>query len=206
MTATLTQYIKNQITGTAIPIRGNDIDTDQIMPARFLKEITFDNMGNYLFQDLRFEENGAQKPHPLNDEKFKGSNIMVVGRNFGCGSSREHAPQAILRYGIDAIIGLSFAEIFAGNCKALGIPTVTVNERDCESLMTLVESYPNTRFMINIESKTIHYNDVNVDFHLPDDKQQSFLNGTWNALNVLKANEALIHKTAKSLPYVTNFE
>ena len=152
--------IRQIISGKAVPIRGNDIDTDRIIPARFLKEITFNNMGNYLFYDERFNEDGTQKDHPINNPKYSEANIMVVGNNFGCGSSREHAPQSIMRYGITAIIGESFSEIFKGNCKAIGVPVVTASKDIIDQLQTQIESEPNTQFRINIETKTIQYIDL----------------------------------------------
>ncbi|WP_368280562.1 3-isopropylmalate dehydratase small subunit 2, partial [Halalkalicoccus subterraneus] len=115
----------DSVSGTAIPIRGNDIDTDQIIPARFMKVVTFDGLGEFAFFDQRFDSEDNEKDHPFNEEQYQEANVLVVNSNFGCGSSREHAPQALQRWGIDAIVGESFASIFAGNCLALGIPTVT---------------------------------------------------------------------------------
>ena len=128
-----------QITGTATPIRGNDIDTDQIVPARFLKEITFDNMGKYLFYDARFDNQDQTKDHPLNNLNYLDSTIMIVEQNFGCGSSREHAPQAIKKAGFKLIIGHSFSEIFMGNCKALGVPAVQLPINDIHKIMDIIE-------------------------------------------------------------------
>ena len=118
-----------KVTGTVIPMRGNDIDTDRIIPARYLKEITFARMGEYPFYDERFDSAGKPKAHPFNDPKYRGASILFVNKNFGCGSSREHAPQALFRFGIHAIVGESFAAIFAGNCVVMGIPTVTFTPR-----------------------------------------------------------------------------
>ena len=115
-----------EVKGMAVPIKGNEIDTDRIVPARFLKEVTFEKMGEYLFYDVRFPNDKKDHLHPLNQEQYKDATVMLVENNFGCGSSREHAPQAIKRAGFEIILGESFAEIFAGNCKALGIPTVCV--------------------------------------------------------------------------------
>src|SRR5919197_6455079 len=137
-----------QVSGTAVPIRGNDIDTDRIIPARYLKEVTFARMGDYPFFDERFDPSGNKKDHPFNDPEYKGASILFVNKNFGCGSSREHAPQALYRFGINAIVGESFAAIFAGNCTMMGLPAVTVSHAEIETMMKTVENDPQTRFMV----------------------------------------------------------
>ncbi|MDA1353965.1 MAG: 3-isopropylmalate dehydratase small subunit [bacterium] len=198
------------ISGRAVPIRGNEVDTDRIIPARFLKEITFERMGDFLFQDARFNEDGSEKKHPLNDAHYKGANIMVVENNFGCGSSREHAPQSILRYGIVALIGESFAEIFAGNCKALGVPTLSANKSDIQMLLATVEADPSATLTLDVDSRTVRIQsngkeDV-IQVTLPDARRQSFLDGSWDELGTLKGNLDKIKETAASnLPYFTNF-
>jgi 3-isopropylmalate/(R)-2-methylmalate dehydratase small subunit len=146
-----------EVSGTGIPIRGNDIDTDQIIPARFMKVVTFDGLGEFAFFDLRFDDEDNQKDHPMNEERFQDANVMVVNSNFGCGSSREHAPQALMRWGIDAIIGESFAEIFAGNCLALGIPTVTADHETINALQQWVDDNPNGEVHVDVESETVTY-------------------------------------------------
>ena len=143
------------IEGRGIPLPGNDIDTDRIIPARFMKCITFDGLGQYVFYDERFDESGSKKGHPFNDEKFLDSSILIVNKNFGCGSSREHAPQALLRFGIKALIGESFAEIFAGNCTVMGIPTVTAPHDAIENIMMVVEEKPETPIQINLLTKKL---------------------------------------------------
>src|SRR3989338_1893157 len=130
------------IEGKGIPIQGNDIDTDRIIPARFMKCVTFEGLGKYAFYDERFDENGNKKKHSFNEEKFLKGSILIVNKNFGCGSSREHAPQALQKFGIKAIIGESFAEIFASNCAVMGIPTVTAPYDAIENLMMFVEEKP----------------------------------------------------------------
>src|SRR5881296_1824719 len=142
-----------QVVGRAVAVRGNDIDTDRIIPARYLKEITFTRMGEYPFFDERFDSSGKLKPHPFNDPHFKGASILFVNKNFGCGSSREHAPQALYRFGIHAIVGESFAAIFAGNCTIMGLPTVTVSAAEIDTLMKTVEGNPQTRFAVDIDKK-----------------------------------------------------
>jgi len=127
-------------TGTGVPVRGNDVDTDQILPARFLKEVTFDRMGEFVFYDQRRDDDGELNDHPFNE--FAGAGILVVNENFGCGSSREHAPQALVRWGINGIVGESFAEIFRDNCKSLGIPTVTADHGAVTELQDWVREHP----------------------------------------------------------------
>jgi 3-isopropylmalate/(R)-2-methylmalate dehydratase small subunit len=195
-----------KIKGTAVPIPGNDVDTDRIVPARFLKEITFEKMDKYLFFDARFEANGNEKDHPLNDFKYKNAQIMIAGKNFGCGSSREHAAQAILRSGIKAIIGHSFSEIFAGNCKSLGIPTVTVSEEKLDELFKITENKPDTEFEIDLNNRTLNVNDSDIPIEIPDAPRSAFMTGSWNARAMLIENESLVKKTAEDLPYLNGFK
>ena len=155
-----------KVEGRGIAVRGNDLDTDRIIPARYLKEVTFDRMGEYPFIDERFDEKGNPKPHPFNDPKFKGASILFVNENFGCGSSREHAPQALHRYGIDAIVGESFAEIFAGNSLVIGLPLVTVSPDQIQQLMDLVEEDPTVQISLDLEQKVIKAGDTTVPISL----------------------------------------
>jgi len=191
-----------KINGTAVPIRGDEIDTDRIVPARFLKEITFEKMGEYLFFDSRFSSSNEKLDHPLNDPKYKGATILIVGKNFGCGSSREHAPQSIVRYGIWAIIGESFAEIFSGNCKALGLPTVTVSPEDISKLFKVTESKPSTEYTIDLVRKTIRFNSTTLPLDMPEARRKALLEGIWSSTNMLKANSHLVRETAGRLPYI----
>ena len=144
-----------QIEGKAVVVEGNDIDTDRIIPARYLKEITFTNMGKYPFYDERFDAEGKPKGHPFDLPQFQGANILFVNQNFGCGSSREHAPQSLMRWGVRAIVGESFAEIFAGNCTMLGIPTATVSQAEMQKLQALVKEKPQTKFLLDLEKKSL---------------------------------------------------
>ena len=156
-----------RISGTALPVRGNDIDTDRILPARYLKEVTFERMGEYPFFDERFDATGNPKNHPFNDARYKGASLLFVNKNFGCGSSREHAPQAILRYGLRAIVGESFAAIFAGNCVMLGLPTLMVSAEAMDELMQFLEAVPDTTYTVDIQSKTLSYGDKQIPIDLP---------------------------------------
>jgi 3-isopropylmalate/(R)-2-methylmalate dehydratase small subunit len=194
-----------QISGTAVPIRGNDIDTDRIIPARYLKEVTFARMGKYPFFDERFDAVGALKTHPFNDPRYKGASVLLVNKNFGCGSSREHAPQALYRYGIHAIVGESFAAIFAGNCTMMGLPTVTVSREQIEMMMKTAEQNPQTQFNLDIDKKTITFGEQQIAVDLPETYRNALTSGSWDSTSLLRANLAQVKKTASQLPYMENF-
>jgi 3-isopropylmalate/(R)-2-methylmalate dehydratase small subunit len=194
-----------KISGTAVPMRGNDIDTDRIIPARYLKEVTFARMGEYPFFDERFDAAGKKKDHPFNDPEFRGASILFVNKNFGCGSSREHAPQALHRFGINAIVGESFAAIFAGNCTIMGVPTVTVGTEEIDQLMRVVAERPKTEFTIDLETKTLSYDGHKTAFDLPETYRSALTSGSWDSTALLRANLDQVRKTAAKLPYVNNF-
>jgi 3-isopropylmalate/(R)-2-methylmalate dehydratase small subunit len=195
-----------QIEGKAIPIEGNDIDTDRIIPARYLKEITFTNMGQYPFYDERFDAEGKPKGHPFDLPQFQGAHILLVNQNFGCGSSREHAPQALMRWGIRAIIGESFAEIFAGNCTMLGIPTATVNHGEMMKLQTLAKEKPQMKFILDLEKKTLLAEEKEyLQFDIHESKRNALVNGTWDSTGLLLANASKTAEVAKKLPYISGF-
>ena len=151
-----------RVSGTGIPIRGNDIDTDQVIPARFMKVVTFDGLGQFAFFDQRFDDDDNEKDHPMNEARYRDASIMAVNANFGCGSSREHAPQALMRWGIDALIGESFAEIFAGNCLALGIPTVTADHETVIALQDWIDANPDGDIDIDVADEVVRYGDEEV--------------------------------------------
>jgi 3-isopropylmalate/(R)-2-methylmalate dehydratase small subunit len=196
-----------RVGGRALPIRGNDIDTDRIVPARYLKEATFARMGEYPFFDERFDAAGKRKPHPFNDDRFKGASILLVNKNFGCGSSREHAPQALYRFGIHAIVGESFAAIFAGNCVMLGIPAVTVGEREIEDLMGLAESDPQSQFSLDIQALKLSYGTGrSMPVDIPETARQALLEGSWDSTAMLHANLSKVKAVAAKLPYMTGFK
>ena len=197
----------SKVSGTAIPVRGNDIDTDRIIPARYLKEPTFSRMGEYPFFDERFDAQGKPKPHPFNDPKYRGGSVLLVNKNFGCGSSREHAPQALYRFGIRAIVGESFAAIFAGNCVVMGLPTATVHERDIAELMQIIESNPQAGFTLDLEAKTLTCSTgETVPVDLPDSTRIALLEGSWDSTTMLHANLGKVKKLAANLPYMTGFK
>ncbi|MEO0648907.1 MAG: 3-isopropylmalate dehydratase small subunit [Cyanobacteria bacterium J06650_10] len=188
----------NQIAGTGLPLVGNDIDTDRIIPARFLRAVTFDGLGEQVFADDRQQ----QPDHPFNQSDYQAAELLVVNRNFGCGSSREHAPQAIARWGIKALIGESFAEIFFGNCVAMGVPCVTVTTEDASALQTAIANNPNLRISLNLETMSAQAGDFSCSVQMGEGPRQMFLNGTWDACGQLVAQSEAIAKAAAQLPYV----
>ena len=203
-----------RVVGTGVPVRGNDIDTDQIIPARFLKVLTFEGLGEFAFFDQRYETTDpdmaidaehevAENPtdHPFNDERFRDANVLVVNANFGCGSSREHAPQALQRWGIDAIVGESFAEIFAGNCLALGIPTVTADPEEIEALQDHVDAHPDTEITVEVADEAVHYDGHGIDASVDPAQRQSLVAGEWDRTALLGSNPEQVAETAASLPY-----
>lgn len=194
-----------KISGTAVPMRGNEIDTDRIIPARYLKEVTFSRMGDYPFFDERYDSAGRKKDHPFNDPEYRGASVLFVNKNFGCGSSREHAPQALNRFGIKAIVGESFAAIFAGNCTMIGLPTVTVGETEIQQLMKSVEENPRTEYTVDLASKTLTYGNVRIDIDLPETYRTALTAGSWDSTALLRANLERVKKTAVKLPYINNF-
>jgi 3-isopropylmalate/(R)-2-methylmalate dehydratase small subunit len=196
-----------QVRGRPIPLRGNDIDTDRIIPARYLKAVTFDGLGQAAFFDERFDAQGHSKGHILDDPRFqaKGPRIAIVNKNFGCGSSREHAPQALLRWGIKALVGESFADIFFGNCIALGIPCVTASEADVAALLAAVEDDPAHDLAIDLAARSATYRGVAYAIDLPAGARTQLLDGTWDGTRVLLDAGERIRQTAERLPYVRGF-
>ncbi|MGF1517826.1 MAG: 3-isopropylmalate dehydratase small subunit [Nodosilinea sp.] len=189
-----------QITGTGIPIKGNDIDTDRIIPARFLKCVTFDGLGEQVFADDRAALNGD---HTFDQPQYKSASILVVNRNFGCGSSREHAPQAIARWGIKAVLGESFAEIFFGNCVAIGIPCLTATSEAVNRAQDFLEANPTAAVVLDLAAQTVTFGGQSFAVAMPEGVRQAFLAGTWDACGQLVANADTIRATAYQLPYVT---
>ena len=193
------------VSGTGIAVRGNDIDTDRIIPARYMKVVTFDGLGEYVFRDVRFNAQGEKTDHPFNNPDYQNAEILLVNNNFGCGSSREHAPQALVRWGIKAVVGESFAEIFAGNCNALGVPAVCVGEDAIEELMSTVESDPLARIEVDLDSLEVRCGSASYRIEVPESYRQSLLSGEWDSTSVLLSNRDQIEATAARLPYTTNF-
>jgi len=192
---------RRQITGRGIPVPGNDIDTDRIIPARFLKAVTFETMGEHAFEDAR-----KQNPeHPFNSPAYKGASVLVVGQNFGCGSSREHAPQAPMRWGIRAIVGGSFGEIFAGNCVILGIPCLRASQEDIEWLQKAVSRSPGDSITVDVDKQEVRLGDRVIKATIPDGPRNQLVNGTWDSTAVLLEAGVAIEATAGKLPYVKGY-
>lgn len=188
------------IAGTGIPIVGNDIDTDRIIPARFLKCVTFDGLGEQVFADDRAALNGD---HPFDQPQYRGAAVLVVNRNFGCGSSREHAPQAIARWGIRAVLGESFAEIFFGNCVAIGIPCLTATSEVVNRAQAFLEANPTAAIALDLAAQSVTFGGESFPVTMSEGVRQAFLTGTWDACGQLVANAGSIRATAAKLPYVT---
>jgi 3-isopropylmalate/(R)-2-methylmalate dehydratase small subunit len=197
----MTEYARHRIAGRGIPLPGNDIDTDRIIPARFLKEVTFASMGEHVFEDAR-----KQNPeHPFNSPAYQGASVLVVGQNFGCGSSREHAPQALMRWGINAIVGGSYAEIFFGNCTANGIPCLAADQADLDWLLRAVEKNPREAIDVDVERQEVRFMGRTIPARIPDGARNQLVSGSWNAMGVLLDAGDAIERTARALPYVSGF-
>ena len=191
------------IQGRSFTIRGDDIDTDRIIPARFLKCVSFSALGEQVFADDRKELNGK---HPFDLDHNKGANILVVNDNFGCGSSREHAPQALMRWGIRLIIGESFAEIFFGNCLALGIPCLTASKEKIVKLQNLVEKTNHQIWNFNLKNLSISNQKETFKLNLDEGPYNMLCSGKWDATSQLLDEEEKINKTFNNLPYLNNFK
>jgi 3-isopropylmalate/(R)-2-methylmalate dehydratase small subunit len=189
------------VTGRGLPLRGGDLDTDRIMPARFLRAVTFEGLERHVFEDDR----AADPKHPFNDPRYKGASILVVNSNFGCGSSREHAPQGLLRAGIHAIVGESFSEIFLGNSSVLGIPCFTADHASIDALQSLLERAPETPMEARVEAGVITAGPLRIQAHLPAGVRDAFVTDKWNPTAMLLADFEQVRSVATRLPYVSGF-
>ncbi|GAP95179.1 3-isopropylmalate dehydratase small subunit [Leptolyngbya sp. NIES-2104] len=187
------------VTGRGIPLVGNDIDTDRIIPARFLRCVTFDGLGAQVFADDRVQLQGQ---HPFDLPQYQSATVLIVNGNFGCGSSREHAPQAIAKWGIQAIIGESFAEIFFGNCVAIGIPCITADPSVTSQLQKRVEADPQLEVLINLEQLKVQCGSFEAEITMPSGAHQMLTSGTWDACGQLVSQADQVRATAAKLPYV----
>jgi 3-isopropylmalate/(R)-2-methylmalate dehydratase small subunit len=194
-----------QIDGRGIPLRGNDIDTDRIIPARFLVTVTFEGLEQHVFEDDRRSAAPPYNRHPFDVAHYKGAAVLFVNSNFGCGSSREHAPQALQRWGIKAVVGESFAEIFFGNAGMIGMPCVTASPADVEAMMTRIEKNPDARVHIDLVAGTCEVDGINCKVSLPPNVRDAFTSGAWDTTGMLLENFDQVQATAARLPYVSGF-
>jgi 3-isopropylmalate/(R)-2-methylmalate dehydratase small subunit len=191
-----------RIAGTALPVRGDNVDTDRIIPARFLRSVSFEGLEQHLFEDDRAQFAGL---HPASNPAYADATLMFVEANFGCGSSREHAPQAIRRRGIRAVVGVSFSEIFFGNSVALGVPCVSVAASDARSLIAAAEAQPASHFSLDLEEMSLAGPGMRVGVTLPTAARESFLEGTWDATGLLLDRYEQVEAVAARLPYMTGW-
>jgi 3-isopropylmalate/(R)-2-methylmalate dehydratase small subunit len=194
------------VSGRGVPVRGNDIDTDRIMPARFLRAITFEGLEQHVFEDDR--KGGGTHPynrHPFDVSSFQGASVLVVNANFGCGSSREHAPQGLQRWGIKAVVGESFAEIFFGNSTMIGLPCVTVSPEDARALQDLIERSPETEIRIDLTAGTLVAGDVRLAVSIPPKVREALVTGAWDTTGLLLDRYEEVDAASKRLPYVAGF-
>ena len=198
------RYI-DRISGHGLPLRGHDIDTDRIIPARFLKCVSFEGLEAHAFEDDRKQMAERGHVHPFSDARYAGAHILIVNGNFGCGSSREHAPQAIQRWGIRAVVGESFSEIFFGNSVALGMPCLTVSPHDAEAVLSTVEANPQAEIMVSVSAQTVEVNGVRYQASIPAGAREAFTTGTWDATGLLLDDFDEVQAVARKLPYVSGF-
>jgi 3-isopropylmalate/(R)-2-methylmalate dehydratase small subunit len=192
-----------KVTGRAVPVEGDDIDTDRIIPARYMRCVTFDGLGEFLFRDIRQTPDGKSTNHPIDQAQFKGSTILVSGMNFGCGSSREHAPQAIVRAGFKAVIAGNFAEIFFGNSTTLGLPCVTAKKEDLEALTQLIKKEPSAEVQIDLEKLNVSAGKLSFAVTMKASAQQGLLSGRYDAIADLLANLPKVKGLASQIPSPT---
>jgi 3-isopropylmalate/(R)-2-methylmalate dehydratase small subunit len=189
------------VSGRGLPLRGDDLDTDRIMPARFLRAVTFEGLEQHVFEDDR----ASMPDHPYNNPRYRGAAILVVNSNFGCGSSREHAPQGLVRYGIRAIVGESYSEIFLGNSSVLGLPCFTAAPADIKALQSLLETHPETTMTASVETGLVSAGSLTIKAALPAGVRDAFLTDKWNPTAMLLADYAQVQAVATRLPYISGF-
>jgi 3-isopropylmalate/(R)-2-methylmalate dehydratase small subunit len=197
-----------EMAGTALPLRGDDIDTDRIIPARYLRVVSFDGIEQHVFEDDRsavLTAGSKTAAHPFDDSRFQGASVLVVHRNFGCGSSREHAPQALYRWGIRAIIGESFSDIFFGNAALIGLPCVTAARADLDALMALVEQHPARVVRVSLEALECVSDDFACRITIPAHTREAFVSGAWDTTGMLLERYDEVRHIASRLPYLTGF-
>lgn len=190
------------VQGKVIVLPGSDIDTDQIIPARSMRALTFEGIEKHLFEDMRQKQKQSHTPHPLDDPRFSGGSVLLVDDNFGCGSSREHAVQCLRRWGIQAMVGLSFAEIFYGNSVSVGMPCFSIGNEDHRTLKRLVQQWPRETITLDVRKATLQFQEFQCGLTMPEGMKNRFLNGTWNSLARLLEARPSIEKISQSLPYM----
>ncbi len=190
------------LSGRGVPVPGNDIDTDRIIPARFLKAVTFDGLGEGLFADARKAAMAAGSVHPLDDARYRGAGILLSGANFGCGSSREHAPQAIRKFGLQAVVAESYAEIFFGNATAIGLACVCAAREDIARITAAVEQDPAVELTLDLVDRKIHFGGKSVPLTLRDSARDALINGRWDPIGELLEGREAVAATASRLPYL----
>ncbi|MEQ8382980.1 MAG: 3-isopropylmalate dehydratase small subunit [Coleofasciculus sp. A1-SPW-01] len=187
------------VSGRGVPVVGNDIDTDRIIPARYLRCVTFEGLGDKAFADDRAQAKGQ---HPFDRPQYQGADILVVNGNFGCGSSREHAPQALQKWGIQALVGESFAEIFFGNCLAMGVPCVTAEPETVKQLQRILEENPQAPITVDLEAMDVRSGDFQASVSMPEGVRQTLITGTWDSCGQLVKQVDQVRETAAKLPYL----
>jgi 3-isopropylmalate/(R)-2-methylmalate dehydratase small subunit len=190
------------VSGRAVHVPGADIDTDRIIPARFMKCVTFDGLGEFAFYDVRKHEDGTDRVHPLNEPRFQGASILLADSNFGCGSSREHAPQALYRFGFRGIIAESYAEIFFGNCTTLGIPCVIATAEDIQALSAAVNADPNIEVKIDLDKERVSYGDKSFPVTSPAAARDALISGHWDAIGELLEGKDAVAAKMQALGWV----
>ena len=195
----------DRISGRGIPLRGHDIDTDRIIPARYLKSVSFEGLETHAFEDDRKQLEERGQLHPFSDPRYAGARVLIVNGNFGCGSSREHAPQALQRWGIRAVVGESYSEIFFGNSVALGMPCLTVSAQDAEALLSAVEANPQAEITVSVADGSVEVDGRKFPASIPGGAREAYTTGTWDATGLLLDDFERVQKVAKSLPYISGF-
>ncbi len=195
----------DRIAGRGLPLRGHDIDTDRIIPARFLKSVSFEGLEAHAFEDDRKQLEERGQLHPFSNPRYKDARILIVNGNFGCGSSREHAPQAIQRWGILAIVGESFSEIFFGNSVALGMPCLTIAAQDAEAMLSAVEADPQTEISVSVSAQTVEASGRTYRASIPAGAREALTAGTWDATGLLLDDFDQVRNVAARLPYMSGF-
>ena len=192
-----------QVSGRGVPVLGNDIDTDRIIPARFMKCVVFDGLGDSVSFDVRKQDDGPPKEHPLNEARYQGASILISGANSGCGSSREHAPQAIQKYGFRAIIAENYAEIFFGNSTTLGIPCVSASREDIQKLVATVQTNPQTEIVVDVAAQEVRFAGNKIPVTIRDSARDALVNGRWDAIGELLEGIPVVKTFTAKLPYLS---